>query len=624
MCGICGIWHFDPARPVDRDVLWAMTRTLVHRGPDEEGIHLEGPIGLGFRRLSIIDLAGSHQPMANEPQSVWIVFNGEIYNFQTLRAILGDRYRFRTTGDTETLLHAYEESGIACVHQLRGMFAFAVWDRDRQSVALAVDRFGKKPLYYALDREKLVFGSELKSVLECPEVDRTLDDEALDEYLAAGYIAAPRSIYRSIRKLPPGHTLVVDARGQAQLREYWHPRWATTPSSDGRPPADLAAELRQRLEDAVRLRMISDVPLGAFLSGGVDSSVVVALMSRLSPQPVRTFSIGFDEAGYDESQYAQLVADHCRTEHVHEVVRPDIVGILPKLVRQYDEPFADNSMIPTYYVSAMARQHVTVALSGDGGDEIFAGYQWYRRAYRHALLHRFVPAPLRPLVARLAPWIPSAARIGPFLEVIDRPIQHWAMPAEYFPTPLRHALYRPEQRQRVSPYDADAGRREILDSVAAHHWLGQLQYSDWRTYLPGDILVKVDRASMLASLEVRSPLLDHVVFEFMAGIPADLRLNGRESKVLLKHAVRDLLPPVILGRRKRGFDLPMGQWLCGPLRPMLEDLLLGPDARVAAFCEPAAMRRLVAAHVDGRARHDGRLWALLCLELWARDGRPQP
>lgn len=601
-----------------------MTRTLVHRGPDEEGVHLEGSVGLGFRRLSIIDLAGSHQPMANEEQSVWIVFNGEIYNFQALRAGLRDRHRFRTTGDTETLLHAYEEGGISCVQQLRGMFAFAVWDRDRRSLALAVDRFGKKPLYYALDGERLVFGSELKSVLRCPGLDPTLDDEALDEYLAAGYIAAPRSIYRSIRKLPPGHTLVVNARGEADLREYWHPRWAKAPSGNERPAASLASELRRHLEDAVRLRMISDVPLGAFLSGGVDSSVVVALMSRLSTQPVRTFSIGFDEAGYDESSYARIVADHCRTEHVHEVVRPDVVGILPKLVRQYDEPFADNSMIPTYYVSAMARQHVTVALSGDGGDEIFAGYQWYRRAYRHALLHRLVPAALRPIVARLAPWIPAAARVGPFLEVIDRPIQHWAMPGEYFSTPLRHALYRPDQRRRVGTYDADAMRRVLLDSVASHDWLSQLQYNDWRTYLPGDILVKVDRASMLASLEVRSPLLDHVVFEFMAGVPAALRLNGRESKVLLKQAVRDLLPPVILRRRKRGFDLPMGQWLCGPLRPMLEDLLLAPQARVAAFCEPAAMRRLVEEHVAGRVRHDGRLWALLCLELWAREGRSQP
>jgi asparagine synthase (glutamine-hydrolysing) len=622
MCGICGIWQFAPHEPVGTDLLARMTRQLTHRGPDEEGLFHEGGVGLGFRRLSIIDLAASHQPMPNEDGSVRLVFNGEIYNFQELRDRLLPRHDFRTHGDTETIVHSYEEHGAACVRDFRGMFAFAAWDRAQQRMTLAVDRFGKKPLYYALDREKLVFGSELKCLRQHPSVPLHLDFAALDEYLSTGYIRAPRSIYRAIRKLPPGHTLTVERDGRAQLIEYWRPQLYPAPEHHAKPVEQLADELRSLLLEAVRLRMISDVPLGAFLSGGIDSSIVVGLMSRLSPRPVKTFSIGFEEERHDESPFARTVADHCRTEHVHEVVKPDIIGILPKLVRHFDEPFADNSMIPTYYVSEMARRAVTVALSGDGGDEVFAGYHWYRRAYRHTRLQALLPRALCPAVARLARAFPPGGRIHRYLGAADQPPTCWGLAEEYFDRSRRAELYRHSTRSAFGDADADAERAAILESTAALGYLSQLQYADLVGYLPGDILVKVDRASMFTSLEVRSPLLDHVVFEFMARVPPRFKLDGQESKLLLKRAAGDVLPPSILARRKRGFDLPVGDWLRGPLRPMLEDLLLAPTARSATLFDREAIRRLAAEHTTGRMRHDGRLWTLLCLELWLREFPP--
>lgn len=619
MCGICGIWHFASNEPVDAELLARMTRQFAHRGPDEEGFHREGGVGLGFRRLGVIDLATSHQPMPNEDGSLRLVANGEIYNFQELRDRLTPRHTFRTQGDIETILHAYEEHGADCVHQFRGMFAFAIWDRGQQRMTLAVDRFGKKPLYYALDGKKLVFGSELKCLREHPGIGLDLDYAALDEYLSTGYIRAPRSIYRAIRKLPPGHTLTVAANGGSRLAEYWHPRLCAPPEQSRASIEELAAELRERLLEAVRLRMISDVPLGAFLSGGIDSSIVVGLMSRLSSRPVKTFSIGFEGDPNDESPYARAVAAHCGTDHVHEIVRPDVVDILPRLVRHYDEPFADNSMIPTYYVSVMARKAVTVALSGDGGDEVFAGYQWYRRAYRHRRLQAFLPDPIRPAVARLARAFPPDTTVYRYLGVVDRPPTCWGLAQEYFERGRRARLYNDWTRAQVGGSDADAERDAILESVKGLGYLSQLQYADLVGFLPGDGLVKVDRASMLASLEVRSPLLDHVVFEFMARVPPHCKLDGRESKILLKRAAGEVLPPSILTRRKRGFDLPAGEWLRGPLRPMLEDMLLGPGARIAAFLDQTGIRRLASEHAAGRTRHDSRLWALLCLELWLRE-----
>jgi len=619
MCGICGVWYFDPARRADAALLARMTAVIAHRGPDEEGFHIDGSLALGFRRLSIIDLSGSHQPMSNEDGSAWLVFNGEIYNFQELRAGLVSRHQFRTSGDTEVILHSYEETGADCVRAFRGMFAAAIWDQTKQRMTLAVDRFGKKPLYYLRDEEKLLFGSELKCLLLHPGLRLEIDPEALDEFLSCGYIAAPRTIFKTIRKLPPAHTLTADAHGRGVPLAYWEPSLAVQPFDRARSEDDLASELRSLLDEAVRLRMISDVPLGAFLSGGIDSSAIVALMARHSNRPVKTFSIGFDEEGYDESPFAAEVARHCHTEHVHEVVRPDVVDILPKLARQFDEPFADNSMIPSYYVSRMARQQVTVALSGDGGDEVFGGYQWYRRAYRQVLLQRLIPESLHPLGAFIGARLPKAAKLGSYLAALEQPITHLGLSRDFFDHEQRLQLYLPALREQLGQFDSGSLVNAALEPARDLPWLSQLQYLDLVRYMPADILVKVDRASMLASLEVRSPLLDHRVFEFMARVSPDLKLNGRQSKVLLRRAIGDLLPEGILARRKRGFDLPMGAWLSGPLQPMLRDLLLEPSARVGRWFDRGVVRQLVEDHSQGRAEHQGRLWSLLCLELWARE-----
>jgi asparagine synthase (glutamine-hydrolysing) len=617
MCGICGVRYFDPNRPVDPHLIETMMNQIVHRGPDEGTCRVDGAVGLGFRRLSIIDVNGSHQPMPNEDEQVWIIFNGEIYNFQTLRDTLKDRHTFRTVGDTETILHAYEEYGDRCVEHLRGMFAFAIWDDRNQLLTLAVDRFGKKPIYYLLDDEKIIFASELKSILKHPHVSRDLDHEALDEYLTSGYITTPRSIFKAIRKLPPGHTLTVNSTGRAVLRQYWHPDLCDQSEWDNRSADDLAAELRTLLREAVRLRMISDVPLGAFLSGGVDSSVVVGLMSEVSDQPVRTFSIGFEEAAFDESAYAQQVATRFRTHHTREIVRPDVSAVLPRLIHQFDEPFADSSMIPTYYVSQAARQYVTVALSGDGGDEVFAGYHQYIYGGRHAAMQAAVPAPLRPVAAGVGRYVP---KLKPYLSVVDRPIApYWGMRTDFFDASARLALYTSESKKRLGSFEGEQIKRDALRRAEHLDWLGQLQYSDLTVYMPGDILVKVDRASMLASLEVRSPLLDHVVFEFMARVPSRFKTNGIDTKILLKKAVADLLPPAIGRRRKQGFAIPLAEWLAKPLQPLLRDALSETAVRARGLFEPATVTRLVNEHTNGQADHKSRLWALLCFELWARE-----
>jgi asparagine synthase (glutamine-hydrolysing) len=618
MCGICGIWYFDRNRRVDPALLGAMTDQIIHRGPDEGGQHIDGSIGLGFRRLSIIDVGGSHQPMANEDKRIWLTFNGEIYNFHTLRDQLTATHNFRTAGDTETIIHAYEDYGPRCVDYFRGMFALAIWDGHADRLTLAVDRFGKKPIYYLVDDEKALWGSELKTILQHPGVSREIDQEALDEYLAYGYINAPRSIFNNIRKLAPGHVLTITRDGRIHPEQYWHPYLCEPEQHSERSLDDLADELRGLLVDAVRLRMISDVPLGAFLSGGVDSSAVVGLMSHISTQPVKTFSIGFDEAFYDETGYAQIVAEYCNTDHVREVVRPDVVGILPKLIRQYDEPFADASMIPTYYVSQAARQHVTVALSGDGGDEVFGGYQWYRYGARHEFLQSLIPASLRPLVEHVGRVVPKVTRLRHYLSVVNQPAHYWGTYTGFFDPVRRGQLYTSDAAAALGGYTGERLKKEAFQRAERLDGLTQLQYSDLTVYMPGDILVKVDRASMLASLEVRCPLLDHVVFEFMAQVPSQYKLNIRDSKILLKKAVGSLLPPAIHTRPKQGFGIPQGEWLAEPLQPLLRDTLLSARARNRGLFDPTFVSILVDEHVGGQADHKERLWALLCFELWAQ------
>lgn len=621
MCGICGIWNFGSDEPVDRSVLAAMTRRIHHRGPDEEGIHVERTIGLGFRRLSIVDLAHSHQPMANANRSAWLAFNGEIYNYKDLRNRLESRYRFQTSGDTETLLHLLEEKGSSGITDLVGMFAFAFWDATQRSLVLAVDRFGKKPLYYAIQGGRVVFGSELKVFREVPGFDLDIEPEALDEFLCSGFVNAPRSIFRNIRKVQPGHFLSIDATGRVETRAYWKPSFGTPASFREEPSEILAAELRPLLEEAVGCRLVSEVPLGAFLSGGLDSSAIVALMARRLSHRVQTFSIGFEDDPNDESFFSDLMARHCGTLHTHEVLSPrQLMEWVPGLIEHMDEPFADDSIIPTWFVSKVARQAVTVCLSGDGGDEIFGGYTWYRRAWRQDRLRRAVPSALRSVVAPLGRLLPR--KYGDYLGRIDQLPSSWRTSSPYFPTALRHSLFRPEFAKSLLGFDADSMRLAWVSDHRDLPLLSQLQSLDISGYLPGGILVKVDRLSMKESLEVRCPLLDHRIFEFMSRIPPGLKMNASGSKWLFQQALRDVVPSEILQRRKRGFDVPLLRWLSGPLTPLVDDLRSASSLVIHRWLDPSAVTRLLSSSAPFGLSQASRLWSLMCLELWARSWFP--
>ena len=625
MCGICGIWNFGSDEPVDRSVLAAMNRRIHHRGPDEEGIHVEGTLGLGFRRLSIVDLAHSHQPMANANRSAWLAFNGEIYNYKELRNRLEHRFQFNTFGDTETLLHLLEEKGSSGITDLVGMFAFAFWDATRRSLLLAVDRFGKKPLYYSIDGGRVVFGSELKVFREVSGFDPEVEPEALDEFLCSGFVNAPRSIFRNIRKVPPGHFLRIDATGRVEIQAYWEPSFAAPESFRGEKPETLAAELRPLLDEAVGCRLMSEVPLGAFLSGGLDSSAVVALMARRLSHRVQTFSIGFEDDPNDESHFSALMARHCGTLHTHEVLSPrQLMDWVPGLLEHMDEPFADDSIIPTWFVSKVARQAVTVCLSGDGGDEIFGGYTWYRRAWRQDRLRRAVPSALRSVVAPLGRLLPR--KYGDYLGRVDQLPSVWRTSSPYFPPTLRHSLFRPELAKSLAGFDAGIRRLGWVSDRRHLPLLSQLQSLDISGYLPGGILVKVDRLSMRESLEVRCPLLDHRIFEFMSRIPPELKMNASGSKWLFQQALRDVLPSEILQRRKRGFDVPLLRWLSGPLTPLVEELRSASSLAIHRWLEPSAVARILSPQPPFGLSEASRLWSLVSLELWARSwfhsGRP--
>jgi len=618
------MYRLDGA-PVERELLRRMTSVLAHRGPDGEGLYLDGPAGLGHRRLSIIDLAGGAQPIANEDRTVWVICNGEIYNFRELRAgLLARGHRFATGSDSETIVHLYEERGEDCVQDLNGMFAFALWDSSRRRLLLARDRLGKKPLYYAhRPGGALAFGSELKAVLADPEVSRAIDLEALDRYLSLLYVPAPQTIFRHVRKLPAGHLLVADARG-VTIREYWDVRFADGPR---RPTREYADELRDLLRRAVSDRMVSDVPLGAFLSGGLDSSTVVALMADLSERPVVTASVGFRESDHDERPSARLVAHRFGCDARESEVTPEIRDLLPKLVWHFDEPFADSSAVPTYYVSKVAREHVTVALSGDGGDELFAGYarhfwdRWEARARRLA----------RPVLAvrALARWWPETMR-G------KNALLHLGMTqgeacvrkhsSELFRDAAKRSLYGEDLAAATASFDPLAVHRAYYERCDARDPLDRSLYVDLKTYLADDILVKVDRMSMAHALEVRAPFLDHRVVEFVAALPADLKLRGRTTKFILREAMRPVLPGAVLTKPKHGFTAPISRWLGGELRDMVEDLLFEPRAEQRGWFNPRTVKQIWADHHEGVRDASHQLWLLLVLELWCRafvDRRPE-
>ncbi|SFM23885.1 asparagine synthase (glutamine-hydrolysing) [Ectothiorhodospira mobilis] len=626
MCGITGIFDTRDRRPVNRALLEAMNLAQFHRGPDEGGVHLEPGLGLAHRRLSIIDLSSGRQPLFNEDGSVAVTYNGEIYNFAELTEELkAAGHRFRTHCDTEVIVHAWEQWGADCVRRFRGMFAFAVWDRNSETLFLARDRLGIKPLYYALLPDGLcLFASELKALMVHPHLPRALDPRGVDDYFAYGYVPEPRTVYQAVRKLPPGHTLTL-RRGAppAEPREYWDVPFTPHAALD---EAEAAEELVARLRDAVRIRLVAEVPLGAFLSGGVDSSAVVALMAGLGDAPVNTCAIGFNVPRYDESAFAAQVAEHCHTRHRTRQVDPDDFDLLDRLAGLYDEPFADSSALPTYRVCELARQEVTVALSGDGGDENLAGYRRYRFHAAEERWRGLMPGALRrPLFGALAraypkaDWAPRVLRAKATFQALARDAVEG-----YFHSV---AVVRDEQRNRLY---SEAFRRQLDGyhpvSVLRHHAaraptedpVSLAQYLDLKTYLPGDILTKVDRASMAHALEVRVPILDHPLVEWISGLPSQMKLRGGEGKYLFKKAMEPYLPHDILYRRKQGFAVPLDQWFRGPLAGRLEETLLGERMGDCGLFNPDTLRHLVEAHTSGRRDYSAPLWSLFMFEAFLR------
>jgi asparagine synthase (glutamine-hydrolysing) len=613
MCGIAGIRSLGD-RPVLGDEVLTMADVITHRGPDDFGLHLDSGLGLAMRRLQIIDLATGKQPIHNEDQSVWVVLNGEIYNFREKRRELEARgHRFYTATDTEVIVHLYDEFGTACVEHLRGMFAFALWDAKSRSLLLARDRLGIKPLYYGVFGNRLVFASELKCLLTLPEVERHLDWTALQHLVT--FLATPptQSILQGIHKLEPGHVLVVDEGREPQTRRYWDLDFEPdTRRSEG----EVIEELRACLRETVDLHMISDVPLGAFLSGGVDSSAVVATMSGLSDRPVKTFAIGFDEDDYSELDHARLVSRHLGTEHRDQVLEPDVFGVLDDLVWYLDEPFGDSSAIPTYMVSQLAAEEVTVVLSGDGGDEVFAGYDNYAsegRERRWDGLPRGAKA-LAGLASRLIPeGRPGHAFLSHHaLSGADRYLDS----VSYFRAEQLRRLFTPEALEKMVGYDPWAGQKRSLERYP-DDWLFALQYTDFNHYLPLDILAKVDRMSMAHSIETRVPLLDHVFVETAAKIPSSMKLRDGRRKHVFKEAMKGILPDAILDRRKQGFGVPLDRWFRGRLESYVRDLLLSPRALQRGIFAPEFVRTLLARNNRGRPL-GSQLWTLISFELWCR------
>ena len=602
---------------MDAQTIQLMCRTMVHRGPDDEGIFVKDGVGLGMRRLSVIDVAGGHQPVFSEDRSIAVVCNGEIYNFRELRGELERAgHRFSTHSDTEVIVHLYEEHGAECIQKLRGMFAFALYDERRRSVLLARDRLGKKPLHYALANGRLLFGSEIKAILAvAPELNE-VHSEALLQYCYFGYVPDPLTAFSQIKKLPPGYVLEFE-QGKVAIRQYWDfPRYGTHPPQT---EEECLEQMEHLLAQAVRLRLVSDVPLGALLSGGTDSSLVVAMMAKAGASPVKTFSIGFRQADFDEALYARKVAERFGTDHHEMVLEPDIVQTVGALSAALEEPFGDSSMLPTYYVCKLARQHVTVALSGDGGDELFAGYDRYRILLRD----------------RSYPWLPNAAR------TFYQQYVHDALPNGLPGHALAYSMSLPWHERYIEgislkPYDREMrllsqdfaradmdplqSMRELLHAAPSDEELDRCLYLDSKTYLTGDILTKVDRMSMANSLEARVPLLDHVFVEWVTALPSEWKLRGRMQKYILrKLAERVGVPKEVLDRPKRGFSLPLVHWMRHELKDLIVGTLTEPRTLQRGYLNPKGVRRMLDEHFRGRRDHSARIWRLIMLELWHRN-----
>jgi asparagine synthase (glutamine-hydrolysing) len=617
MCGITGLVHFNRERAISPGVLKKMSHSIYHRGPDDEGHYIHQNVGLGFRRLSIIDLSTGHQPLSNQNESIYIVFNGEIYNYLEQRQKLIQKgYIFKTTTDTEVILHLYEEYGVECLQYLRGMFAFSIWDGKRQQMFCARDRFGIKPFYYYTDNEKFVFGSEIKAILESEDIDKTMSIDALDSYFAFGYITSDLSIYKNIKKLQPAHYLLLSFKDKPtiQIKRYWEIHFQPDYSKSEN---QWQQEIEECFSETVKLHMISDVPLGAFLSGGIDSSSVVAMMARNSERPVKTFSIGFKEQEFNELKYAREVANKYGCEHHEQIVEPESINLLSRLVNAYDEPFADSSAIPTYYVSQLARKHVTVALSGDGGDELFAGYNSYTRFnklysrsfnFKYPFLNKLVWGNVHKL-------IPKHVRGKGLTYLLSQDKKYQ----------FAYMSWQKEERQKLMlPHlsginylnASEDYKINILKESNISDHVTRMQYLDLQTYMVDDILTKVDRASMMNSIEVRVPLLDHKFAELTFKIPPNLKLKGSEQKYILKKTMAPMLPQSILNHEKQGFGVPISIWFKDDLKTYIKDTFNASDCLLYNYLDKTYIKDKILNNQITHVDFSDRIWALLFLNEW--------
>jgi asparagine synthase (glutamine-hydrolysing) len=620
MCGICGVVNAGNDSLIDKRILHQMCQTIYHRGPDDDGFYFDQQAGLGMRRLSIIDLVSGDQPVSNEDETLWVVFNGEIYNYKSLHAnFVGKGHRFKTKSDTEVIVHAYEEYGERCPEYFNGMFAFALWDVPRRQLLLARDHIGIKPLYYWVGQDRLIFGSELKSVIANPAVPREIDLVALDQFLTLEYIPSPRTIFKGVNKLPAGYRLVYQ-EGNIHIEQYWDIPDKDVPS-DEKIIEEMLIEL---IDDSVRMQLMSDVPLGAFLSGGIDSSTVVASMSESSNSSVKTFSIGFDDATYNELPYARAIASRFRTDHTEEILEPDVADLAERLVRHLDEPFGDFSIFPTYLVSEVARREVKVVLSGDGGDELFGGYDTYV-AQQMDRYYRYLPASLRhKLIPALMDKVPPRPEKKGLINKTKRFVEGAALPSSlqhtrwmlFMTAEDKDDLYKPEVSACLDGTSTASVLEGHFDRKTGFDPLAQQQYVDIKTYLVDDILTKVDRMSMAVSLETRVPLLDYRIVELAVNLPPQMKLYRGETKRILKKAMAGRLPHEVLNKPKQGFSIPLKNWLRDPLKPMMMDLLSPEKVQQRGYFNPECVSRWVSEHMNGTMNHSHRLWALMVFELW--------
>jgi len=620
MCGICGKINFN-SQPIDEQLLQKMTKVLNHRGPDDEGIYIKDNVGLGHTRLKIIDLStAAHQPMSNEDGTIWIVYNGEIYNFQELRKDLLEKgHIFRSKSDTEAIIHLYEEYGIDCVKFLRGMFAFAIWDDNIKRLFLARDRVGKKPLNYAIKNGSLIFASEIKSILQDSDFPREVNLKALDLYLTYQYVPAPETIFSGIKKLPPAHILVLE-NGKIKIERYWQISYKNSLKMKEEEYCERILEL---FTEACRIRMVSDVPLGAFLSGGIDSSAVVSIMSKISSLPVKTFSIGFKEESFNELRYARKIVRLFKTEHHEYIVKPDALEVLPKLIWHFNEPFADSSSLATYYLSKITRQEVTVALNGDGGDELFAGYERYT-ANKIANIYSLIPRFLRKGISSVVQYLPESTNKKDFIKGFKKftkggyfsKEKRYACWMSIFDNALKDNLYSQDLKNRLKGINSWDYISDAYKQSDTKDFINTILFVDTLTYLPNDLLVKVDITSMANSLESRSPFLDHKLMEFAATIPSNLKVKGLTNKYILKKAFSSILPKDILHRKKSGFGVPVGSWIKNELKDYTYGILLNQRCIKRGYFNEQTIKRILDEHSLGKVDHGHRIWSLINLELW--------